>query len=170
MVLLFLRRKVIYYSTNIFFHIFSIYCSILQNPRTIQAKHGQIPIIHLFHNDLCFIHYFIISFTNNCTALGTIKLLQLNLFPLRVLRIFSVGHYWNYFKLQHAWMSSYMETINIHTFWKYYFRILWACLNMPDHTQQKLHDSTVALMALQLHLKYKIFTSNNFLDLKYPPN
>ena len=63
-----------------------------------------------------------------------------------------------------------METINIHTFWKYYFRILWACLNMPDHTQQKLHDSTVALMALQLHLKYKIFTSNNFLDLKYPPN
>ena len=91
MVLLFLRIKVICYSRKIFFHIFSIFCSISQNPRTVQAKHRWIPIIHLFHNDLCFIQCFIISFTNNCTALGTIKFLQLNLFPLRVLRIFSVG-------------------------------------------------------------------------------
>ena len=91
MVLLFLRIKVICYSRKIFFHIFSIFCSISQNPRTVQAKHRWIPIIHLFHNDLCFIQCFIISFTNKCTALGTINFLQLNLFPLRVLRTFLVA-------------------------------------------------------------------------------
>ena len=56
-----------------------------------QAKHEWISVIYLFHSDFCFIQYFIIFFTNTFATLGTIKLLYVYLFPLRVLRFFSMG-------------------------------------------------------------------------------
>ena len=56
-----------------------------------QAKHEWISVIYLFHSDFCFIQYFIIFFTNTFATLGTIKLLYVYLFPLRVLRFFQWG-------------------------------------------------------------------------------
>lgn len=37
---------------------------------------------------------------------------------------------------------------NFQKYWEFFFTVLWPCLGMPDHTQQKLCDHTVASMAV----------------------
>ena len=34
--------------------------------------------------------------------------------------------------------------------------------DMPDHTQEKLHDQIAASMDILLHTKSKVYTSNSF--------
>ena len=65
-------------------------------------------------------------------------------------------------------LSNCIQKINTiaQTFYKIlaicYFRALWACQGMPDHTQEKIHDQTVASMDILLHAKNKIYISTSF--------
>ena len=43
---------------------------------------------------------------------------------------------------------------------------LWACLGMPDHTHQNLHDQFITLRDLKLHVQNQLDTSFSFWDLK----
>ena len=43
-----------------------------------------------------------------------------------------------------------------------YFGERWACLTMPDQTQQILHDLTKASMDIYLHAKNGHYNSNSF--------
>ena len=37
---------------------------------------------------------------------------------------------------------------------------------MPDHTQEKFHDQTTGSMDILLHPERKLYTTNNFWDIK----
>ena len=47
-----------------------------------------------------------------------------------------------------------------------YFKALWACPSMPDHIQKNLSDQNVASMAVKLHEKSEIYTSNSFQHIR----
>ena len=47
-----------------------------------------------------------------------------------------------------------------------YFKALWACPGMPYHIQKNLTDQNVASIAVKLHEKSEIYTSNSFQHIK----
>ena len=45
-------------------------------------------------------------------------------------------------------------------------KTLWACIGMPDHTNQNLHDQFITLTDMKLHAQNQIYTFFSFRDLK----
>ena len=64
---------------------------------------------------------------------------------------------------EQVWESLTKSNIAFQRYWRYLLlRSTMGMPGMPDHTQEKIHDQTVAYMDILLHAKSKRSTSNSF--------